>query len=202
MDIDWAKVKDLSSIKEMVGEEELYDTTDNEAEFYETYIQPGLTPEQYEDAMFWANYVRGLILVTGPPGAGKGLLASMVAWKMEEYFGKIKILDYKPRPLMGDYIPFSRDMLVNQLDRMRELATVKSHVEEEPEEQEENGGKVDSVDYSVLNKLNKGEWWSKQGRIFLKNSVMVLDEFQRYMPRRNTGSAIGNTIGDLFTSIY
>ena len=196
MDIDWTKVKDINSIKDMVDEGELFDTTDNEAEFLDTYIQPGLTDAQIEDAMFWSNYARGLILVTGPPGSGKGLFANMVAWKMHRYFNKTVILDYKPRPLMGDYVPFSKDMLVNQLDRMKELASVQSN---EVEELKEGEDFVKPVDYSVLGNLNKGEWWSKQGRIFLKNAVMNLDEFVRYMPKRNTGSAIGNTIGDLFT---
>lgn len=82
--------------------DELYDnmpTTDSQE--YALHLNPRLTDAEAEDARFWYFYSRGLMLLTGMPGSGKGLIGDMILYKMRYYFDKNIILDYRPRRLFA-----------------------------------------------------------------------------------------------------
>lgn len=173
-------------------------------------INPCLTEEEVEDALFWLRFHRGIMLVVGSAGAGKGLFANMLAWKMRYYFGKKVLLDYRPRKLFDEianpeeyrkyqpsdlqtyyrHIPFNEKILVDQLRRMSKVAAVgvRDGVVQS------NGGKKESP---LLDNLAQ-EWTSRIGQVFLRNSVMVLDEFKRYFYKREPHNPMGRTLGKVF----
>jgi len=57
----------------------------------------------------------GISILVGVKGTGMGLFSIMMALKMRKYFDKTVVLDYKPRPIFGDYILFTRDMFVREI---------------------------------------------------------------------------------------
>jgi len=142
-----------------------------------------LTETEIEDALFWHPFMRGVMLVSGPPGAGKGLVSNTLGWKAKRYYKKkIAILDYKPRELFGFYIPFNIDMLIEQLERLREIAGWSDKSFDAMEE--------------VVEFQDKHQWRSSRGDVFLNNSIMVLDEFHKIMDRR-LKHPVGHVVGDI-----
>ena len=185
--IDWSKIRTIDDIFKQ-SDEELYDEAPSVDEL-PLYINPNLTEQEYEDAFFWKDYTRGIMLVTGMPGQGKGMFVHMLAYKQRKYFGKTVISDTRPRKVFGPYIPFNQDMLVEQLDRMTEVATgvIKDYDPENPPE----------VRPHVT---SDGQWISSRGDVFMRNSVQLLDEFgSRYMYIREPQSPIQRTLLREFT---
>ena len=119
MAIDWGRIRDVQDLLDL-PEGVLFD----EAPVSPPRLTPlpGLTAEQIEDALFWRDYMRGIILITGMPGQGKGMLAHMIACKAKHYFGLNIVSDTRPRKIFGLYYPFSEEFLVDQMDRMTEVA--------------------------------------------------------------------------------
>lgn len=191
-EIKWDEIKTIEDLKRKFGDSVLYDEEQEYGDnVYDFKLNPTLTAEEVEDALFWARLMRGIMLVTGSAGAGKGLFANMLAWKMGYYFGKKILLDYKPRRLFGVYHPFNEQVLVNQLSRMSNVAavSVKKGIVES------GGGRKSS---ELLENVAH-EWIdSSNGQVFLKNSVLVLDEFKRYMYKRRPHNPMGITLGQIF----
>lgn len=125
------------------------------------------------------------MLVSGPPGSGKGVFGHMLAWKAKRYYeGKVAMLDTKPRHLFGLYHPFTREVLVEQLKRIEEATGWKVLSEKDDEDYLE-----------VESGLSLGDVSS--GQVFLRNSIILLDEFHSYMDRRKR-RPMGHVLGDLF----
>ncbi len=118
--VDWAKIKTIEDLANLPSDE-IHDDS-NELGKPSYTLMPGLTEEEIEDALFWKDYLRGIILVSGMPGQGKGMLIHMLSFKLKRYFGLTIISDTRPRPLFGWYAPFSEEFLVDQLDRQKEVA--------------------------------------------------------------------------------
>jgi len=148
-------------------------------------LNEGLTDREVDDANFWLPYMKGLMLVFGPPGAGKGVLGHMLAWKGKRYYkDKIAMLDTKPRRAFGLYHPLTTEVLVEQLKRIKEATGWKVL---------ENQGDDDSPGMESGIRLSD----VKSDHIFLKNSIILLDEFHGYMDRR-VRRPMGHALGDLF----
>ena len=112
MSINWAEIRTMDDVVAL-GPEQLYDYTPEETgNYYKVQVRKGLTPHEKEDAIFWSQFTRGLMLLTGPPGSGKGLFMNMAAWKMKYYFMRTAIFVYKPRVFFGEYVPFNKEMIV------------------------------------------------------------------------------------------
>lgn len=190
MTIDW---KNIKSIGDLLGIEDssLYDESPSIEDEGDLVLPVDLTEEEVEDALFWARYRRGFMLITGAPGAGKGLLAIMIAWKMRFYFGKTILLDYMPRKAFGLYHPFNDAVFVDQLARMSDVA--RGNVEKGIAESK--GGKKHS---ELLENVTR-EWIAKEGQVFLKNAVLNLDEIRRYLYKRRPFGPVGMVLGDLLT---
>jgi hypothetical protein len=196
MGINLGRDKTIDDLERHLADISRYD---DEAEYgdevYDVRLNPNLTEDEVGDALFWARFMRGIMLVIGSAGAGKGLFANMLAWKLRYYFGKRVLMDYKPRKLFDEvckaggyppYIPFNTSVLVEQLGRMSEVATVNTRMAQ-------SGVKYDEALGSSVH-----EWVSTKGRVFLKNSVLVLDEFKRYVDKRRPFNPIGLTLYDVF----
>lgn len=180
---DYSRIKTVEELLALESDANLYDESpgfedDNP---YGVKLMPGLSDEELEDAIQWMPYTRGLMLVTGPAGAGKTMFGNTVGWKMKRYFGKTVFLDYRPRRLFGVYHPFDEAVLVEQLARMGNVAT----------------GEVIGANKEQLQGM-ASEWVSKQGIVFLKNSVMVLDEFKRYHHNRRPHNPMGIVLSQVY----
>jgi hypothetical protein len=222
--IDWSRIRTIEDVFKL-DEDVLYDESNDTLTNGRLRVRPNLSDEDYEDAKFWAQYSRGLMLITGEPGAGKGITVHMIAKKMSYYFGKLAILDTRPRKIFGSYMPFSEEMLAEQIERMSEMENgvprpyvVKGLTEIDfmenaddyleykklsPVEQYEElqlKGRVPQD--AVLQDYNKrrneftatvefkpyvdadGKWITSRGEMFLRNSVVMMDEFgSKYMSR-------------------
>lgn len=190
--VDWDKIKTLDDLW-MIDEDELYDQSVDYDPQLDYILTPGLTVEEIEDAMFWKDFIKGIVLLTGGPGQGKGMLMHMMAYKFKKYFGKTVVSDTRPRRPFGAYVPFSEEMLVDQLDRMWEVATGQI---KNPQKDEEG---------NIIPPLVKphttpdGRWVSSRGDVFLRRSITMLDEFARYMHRREPHLPIKRQLLKMFT---
>lgn len=157
--IDWSQIKTVDDVLRL-DEHLLYDEAEVLSPTMALRLNPNLTEDEIADAQLWANYTRGLMLVTGEPGAGKGVFSHMLSYKMHHYFGKLAVLDTRPRKSFGNYIPFGEEMIAEQITRMSLL--------------EQGVGWV----------TPDGKWLTEKGEIFVRNSVVMLDEFgSKYMSR-------------------
>lgn len=176
-----------------LSEDSLYDRSDT-GELYDDRLRPNLSEEEIEDAMNLRRFIRGLMVVTGDPGSGKGLLSNMLAWKIKHYFtGRKALLDYKPRPPFGPYLPFDDKFLHEELAKMAELSNVRMGQIPEEIDRKDNKRIKDVSELSL-------KWVrSKQGEVYLSNSVLVLEEFKRYMHNRRPMNPLGITLGHIIT---
>lgn len=216
MGIDWNRVKTRDDLTKIAG----YDDSDI-GELHLT-INPNLSEWEMEDALFWRDYARGIILINGSPGQGKGMLAHMLAFKFNRYFGLQVVSDSRPRPLFGElvggYAPFSEEFLVDQMDRQTEVATGRIIRDYEIWECEECGArrefKIGKNGYHKCQECkglmglakepedivqphvtNDGKWISSRGEVFIHRAVWLLDEFgSKYMNRRNPHRPIQRTL--------
>jgi polynucleotide 5'-kinase involved in rRNA processing len=81
---DWWKVRTAEDLSNFT-DSELYD--DSADTIVKYTLMPGLSPEEIEDAKFWGDYLRGIVLVTGGEGQGKGMFVHMLGYKLKRYFG-------------------------------------------------------------------------------------------------------------------
>lgn len=177
--LDWKTIKDISDIRR-IDPSQLYDTTPEQTEENSLVIKDGLTPEEMRDAIFLRRFAKqGVILLSGDVGGGKSSLANIWGWKFKRYFGKLAIMDSKPRPLFGEYIPWSEEFIIEQLHRIEEIQSANNN--------------------SLTSQTSASEWHAPSGQIFLKNSVLILEEFKRYCPRDNSNIAICQAIHSLLT---
>lgn len=190
--VDWDKIKTLDDLWS-IPEDELYDQAPDFDAESDYILMPGLTTEEIDDAMFWKDFLKGIALLTGGPGQGKGMLMHMIAYKLKKYFGKVVVSDTRPRQLFGQYVPFDEAMLVDQLDRMWEVATgqVKN-----PQKDEEGNEIPPHIKPHVT---SNGRWVSSRGDVFLRRSIIMLDEFARYMHRREPHLPIKRQLLKMFT---
>jgi hypothetical protein len=135
---------------------------------YETKLMPDLTEFEKQDALFLMQFARGLYTVTGQPGSGKGITVTTISWKMGRYFGKKKILDYRPRRVYGEYEVFNENVLTEQIAQMALASGVKGK------------DKLKAASTSLI----------EREQLQFVNSVMGLDEFWRYVKKRRTGTNI------------
>lgn len=159
-EIDWSNIKTLEDVTTL-GDHRLYDLMPDDDAF-SLYINSNLTEYEYNDALFWARFMNGVILITGKPGSGKSTLLHIMAWKFKRYFGKLAICKPPPRPIFGLAIPNSTEFLVEQLDRIADLM----------------GDQTE-----LLEQQNSRRWFASANReIFLKHCVMMEDEFSNKVP--------------------
>ena len=176
--LDWAEIKSIDDLL-AVGAEKLYDYTE-ESDPNRILLNPDLTDEEIEDALWWWPVLsRGIVLITGPPGMGKTGTMTALVHKARYYYLRYPILDYKPRPAFGDYIPMSVDFLVNQIQRVNEMTQAGN---------------------DLLARQQGHRWFATQGEVFIKNAVMGLDEFgKKWMPHGSAGNPVNQLLASLGT---
>lgn len=177
---DFDKLKELDDLWRTSKPEMFDKAPDN---LYGTILNPDLTEEEIEDAMFWKKYQRGIWLIVSPPGSGKDAIANMVAYKMKYYFGKTPLLDYKPCAPFGYYEFLDTRKIVEELDKMSVGTKAKAKTLKEQEELADDVSR---------------DWLIGRQHMF-RHSTVVLNEFPRYMEKRRNGSPMGILLSHLFT---
>lgn len=183
--INWNEIKTVEDFCNL-GDHLLYD----ESPEVQDDVKPrcGLTMEDMAEAAFWQPYMKGIMLVTGMPGQGKGIFLHMLTFLGKHLYGRTAILDTRPRKSFGLAIPFSEEMLDDQFIRMTEVATGQIIEDKKPRKKK----KIDEDEYDeeIVDTTPKitphveadGRWISSRGEVFMRRSIMGLDEFgTRYM---------------------
>ena len=158
----------------------------------ETGIQlnPNLSPEEKKRAVILArlfsmdtsNVLCGLCLVKGVPGAGKDVLGNYLSFSCGRFYPQKSIMrDEKPRRLFGHYDGlFNPAVLKDELSKMSEIA---------------KGMGLKSYD-GALEKAADA-WVTETGRVMLKDSVLYLTEFWKYVYKREPHNAMNKAMGGI-----
>lgn len=208
-EIDWTQIRTIDDVMAL-SEDVLYDSAPEYDAVKSFMISDKLNDEEYADALFWSDYRRGLMLLTGPPGQGKDMLAHMISWKFKKYFDMRAISDTRPRKIFGSYIPFSKEFLVEQLDRAMEVATGQVKLYELPTKKPKTEEEEETIEYLKREneKLLKfkpyvtgdGRWISSRGEVFIRKAIWLLNEFgSRYMYKKEPNAPITRTLLKTFT---
>jgi hypothetical protein len=172
--------------------DDLYDDTPPPEDTQLPLLNDDLTESEIEEAPFWNQFKRGLMILTGAAGAGKNTFMFYLLLKLRILFKDFKVvLDKKPRRLFGAYIPFNTNILMQAFQSSDEkYRTGKSDI------------KLDFADYAKgerkdkLNELIDG-WMGENKELFF-NTGMGLDEFHRYFNNRDPHHPMNKAISPLF----
>lgn len=174
-------------------ESSLYDYSETGDNIYDDKLRLGLTEDEVEDAINLKRFLRGVMLVTGDPGGGKGLFTNVLSWKIKRYFeGRKVLLDYKPKPLFGPYLPFDDRFIDAEFQKIADLSNVRGEIPKE----------IDRRDKKRIKGMHLlADTWleSKAGQVYLGNGVLVLEEFKRYLHNRRSMNPMGITLGHIIT---
>jgi hypothetical protein len=178
----WAKVNGESASLP----DAYFDNTDLDDLYRIPVILENPTWKQKKEIELYKTLYRGIMLVTGKPRSGKDLFGVLFCLLMKYYFGRPILLDFKPKRLFGDYIPFYPQTMIQEINKMaRQAKFVSDNVETPMTEAEE--------DYFIN---HTQEWLAKNETLF-KNAVLYLSELKRYCYNRNPMSRMNKFIGSL-----
>jgi hypothetical protein len=146
--------------------------------------------ETIDDVASWYNRQRGVWLVTGYAGSGKGAFINMAGYKNKYYFGKTAIMDYRPASAFGYYVYFNQATFVAMLQNMSDMAEGEMMAELKK-------AKDGAKENPTLEYLTK-QWAMTEGQVMFRRSVVILDEFKRYFDKRRPHNPMGLMLSDLF----
>ncbi len=159
----------------------VYDDSPDILETGQLELMPGLTAKEIIEAEWMATLSKGVMIVTGEPRSGKDLFGNVFSWKMKRYFGKEILRDEAPRSHFGNYIPFNRGTVNDDLQEMAEVLAEKNN----------NTNRTKMQKMSML----ADEWLEHTGNALLKNKVLYLTEFGGYMHNRAPMSPMNIFLG-------
>jgi hypothetical protein len=198
------EIEDIEQIEEYELDEDNYDTTPSSGidGLYGLELNDGLTDEEIRLAPMYAMFRAGLLIVTGTPGAGKGVFSNSLAWYTRRLFKNRKVfLDYQPKISFdygfekNPYFLQTWEYLQTQIKAMAiQSGTVKLSFEnpkdktKKDEEQELKGDLKE--EYIVA--MNT---WKQANEVKMRNCIMNLDEYKRYLYNRQPTAKINKTYG-------
>jgi hypothetical protein len=160
---------------------------------YGLELNDGLTDLEMQFAERLAVLMRGVMIVHGQPGCGKGTYGSYIAWKGRRIFKNKKvILDYQPRILFdygyddNRYKYFNAELMMDEVDRMAQKADAPL-----PRTLEANLKAKDEEAARVL----ASTWAKTKGEVLMRDSIWELDELKRYLHNRHPNNRVGIQIG-------
>ena len=164
---------------------------------YGLELNDGLTEEEIKLAPMYAVFRAGMLIVTGTPGAGKGVFSNHLTWKNRRLFKNKKVLlDYLPKATFDygyekePFFLFNWDFLQTQIKSMAvQSGTV---VLDKGEKEELKGEAKDAYALAV-------QAWRKKNEVLMHNCIMVLDEFKRYVHNRQPTAKINITFGNIIS---
>jgi len=175
-----------------------YDEAGDKDDLYSSPLNDGLEAWEIEEANRLETMCRGLMLVTGTPGSGKGLFGNTLAWKIRRYFkGRRILMDYKPRKVFDMFAPpdnkyflFNAQFMQEQLEAMAKAAG--TEITDEQSDKKLKGKKLKEVT-ETTDML--AQQWANRNKVLLLGGVMVLDEFKRYFHNRHPHNPYGKLLG-------
>jgi hypothetical protein len=183
--------------------DELYDETPEAGSegLYGLDLNEGLTEAEISLAPLYASLSRGLMVVTGAPGSGKGVFSNHLAWQQRRLFkDKRVLLDYRLRRLFdlgqedNRYILFNSEFFDKEVAKMAASSGTTIIRENDTEHKYKTTQKVLKDNTQKLAK----EWFRNNELLFV-NAHMNLDEFKRYFHNRNPMNPMGIKLGHIIT---
>ena len=163
-----------------------YDDTDLEDLYHIPVVFDNPTWAQKKEIELYKTLYRGVMLVTGKPRSGKDLFGVTFSSLNKLYFGRPILLDFKPKRLFGDYIPFYPQTMIQEINKMASQAKFVSDNAETPMSKDE-------ADYFE----NHTQEWVEKNETLFKNAILYLSELKRYCYNRNPMSRMNKFIGSL-----
>lgn len=163
-----------------------YDDTDLEDLYKIDVVYPNPTWRQQKEIELYRTLYRGVMLVTGKPRSGKDLFGITFSYLNKMYFGRPVLLDFKPKRLFGDYIPFDPTVFIQEINKLAKQAKFVS------DNTEASMSKAEA-DYFTS---HAQEWLDKNESLF-KKAILYLSELKRYCYNRNPMSRMNKFIGSL-----
>jgi len=163
-----------------------YDDTDLEDLYHIPVTFENPTWAQKKEIELYKTLYRGVMLVTGKPRSGKDLFGVLFAYLNKLFFGRPVLLDFKPKRLFGDYIPFYPQTMIQEINKMAKQAKFASDNTETPMEKEE-------ANYFE----NHTQDWLNKNETLFKGAILYLSELKRYCYNRNPMSRMNKFIGSL-----
>ena len=169
---------------------ELPDTYYDDAHLEDLYNIPVVldnpTWRQQKEIELYKTLYRGIMLVSGKPRSGKDLFGVSFSSLNKLYFGRPILLDFKPKRLFGDYIPFDPDLFIHEINKTaRQTKFVSDDTETRMTEKES--------DYFT----NHSQEWLNNNESLFKNAILYLSELRRYCYSRNPMSRMNKFVGGL-----
>ena len=163
-----------------------YDDTDLEDLYHIPVVLENPTWSQQKEIELYKTLYRGVMLVTGKPRSGKDLFGVTFTMLNKLYFGRPVLLDFKPKRLFGDYIPFDPTVLIKEVNKMARQAKFVSDNTETPMSKAEAEYFTDHTQ----------DWLAANETLF-KKAILYLSELKRYCYNRNPMSRMNKFIGSL-----
>ena len=176
-------------IQDVESVEDLYDETPEAGVngLYGLELNDGLTELEMLIAPRYALLSRGVMIVHGNPGCGKGVFGAYIAWKLRRFFKDKKVLlDYKPRRVFDYSYDANRYTLFDADFMMREIGKMAAKVDGKKVEADE---KLEGDELKSFDKLAKD--WRLKNEIMFMNAIWEMDELKRYLHNRNPHNRLG-----------
>ena len=165
---------------------------------YGQQLNDGLTDMEMSFASRLSFLCRGVMIVHGRPGCGKGTFGAYMAWKIRRFFGKRVILDYEAKPIFdygyetNRFKFFTAETMMDEVDRM----ALKAETTSQPIKRDMETLK--GADKEKVDRLSES-WAKTRGTVLMKDSVWELDELKRYLHNRHAFNRVGIQIGHILS---
>jgi len=104
-----------------------YDDTDLENLYNIPVVIKNPTWRQQKEIELYKTLYRGILLVTGKARSGKDLFGVSFSYLNKLFFGRPVLLDFKPKRLFGDFVPFDPVVFL-QIQKARLFSRVQSSI--------------------------------------------------------------------------
>ena len=166
--------------------DDYFDDTDLENLYHIPVALDNPTWAQKKEIEMYKTLYRGVMLVSGKPRSGKDLFGVTFTKLNKIYFNRPVLLDFKPKRLFGEYIPFDPRIMIQEINRMAQQSKFISDDTEVKMSKKEAEYFTDHTQ----------EWLGKNETLF-KNAILYLSELKRYCYNRNPMSRMNKFIGSL-----
>lgn len=145
-------------------------------------LTKSLTRQEIKELKFYAPLCEKLIWLRGKADSGKTITMLSTAWKLRELFGKMPIMDFRPRDEFGPYEYMGARELVVALEKIGDMIDTKKL--------------IDTMDEETIGKILEEELG-----IHLMNATVCIDEAYRNIRRRYSNKKLTVAYED-FLQIY
>ncbi len=201
----------LDEVEDIVEESEvkladMYDVTPEPGGdgLYGLHPNEGLTSIEKELLPLYAGLSRGMMIVTGEPGMGKGVFVAHLAWQLRRMFkGKKVLLDYKPRPLFdlgqenNRYFLFNGDFIEEEMEKMAVKHGFDKKKSSKNQDWDDDIKSSEKSNVKILKNIANEVTEANKSR--LQDAIWGMDEFKRYMHNRTPNAKLNIQVGNLIS---